>query len=187
MPQPIDRAGTFRGEIVSFGLSQKEGSQSVAVYLKASIHEHYNKLDEVWEDWRGYECEAEGWLYIIGRDGKILEAQAQSLVKYAGWDGQLTTITDGNWEPDRVSMTVKENTYNGNTSYRIEWINDYDRTPKSSGGNVDSKTAAELQSRFGGQFRALAGGNRSQQGGQKSTPQRPRNTPAPSASEGNPF
>lgn len=153
MSQPIDREGTFQGLIVEFGLREYD-TGSLAVAIRAKLDTHWN--EDVWEDWREFEFEASGFLYIIKKNGEPNNGQVESLVRFAGWDGTLKSISEGTWQPIPCQFTVKANEYQGQTSYRIEFINEHDRVPGQM-SNVNDDKLKNLEARFGSQLRAIAG------------------------------
>src|SRR3972149_415329 len=152
--QELNQAGVFRGTITEYGLLVQD-SGAIALSVRAKIDDAWNHESQGWQDWRGYEVQAAGRLWIVKKDGTINESQAQSLIKHCGWNGDMTVLSEG-WEPTPCSFVVNEEKYEGKTSYRISFINDYNRSPGQV-GNVDIEEAKKLQSRFGAQFRALSG------------------------------
>lgn len=155
MSQPCDREGTFRGVINGYGLKEMD-SGAVGVALRVLLTQMWN--GEEWIGWSEYDMEAEGDVWIIKKVGAVNEAAAQSLIKFAGWDGNLLSITEETWEPKPVAVVVKRDEYEGKTRFKIAFVNDHERTP---GGlsNVDAAKAKELNTRFGAQLRALVGNN----------------------------
>ncbi len=152
----VDRAGTFRAEIFEYGLDEKD-SGSVALSVKATLTEMWNQETGEWESWEQYSQEAMGDIYIIKKDKTPNVKAIESVVKCAGWDGRCQSIADKSWEPTPCQVSVKENTYEGNTRYRIEFINEFDRVPGGNVGNVDADKAKALDTQFGSSFRAIVG------------------------------
>lgn len=153
--QPLTQEGIFRGEIIQFGLNERD-TGSVSLDIKARIDEAWNGED--WEDWRQYECFVDGYLNVIKKDGTVNKVQYESIASATGWDGDTVAVANGSWEPQPCQFTVKANVNpnNGQTSYRIEWLNRYDRTPGGK-GNVDEGKAKALLAKYGANFRALNG------------------------------
>lgn len=153
MPQEINQEGIFRGRIIQYRLDTYD-SGSVAVSYKARIDDILS--DKEWYDWREHEFEAIGKIFIVGKEGNLIERSCKSLIDNAGWDGDITSIVENTWSPSPVQFTVGEEEYNGQTQFRIKWLNNYDWMPGQ--GSASSKEASDLQNKFGAQLRAMAGG-----------------------------
>lgn len=155
MPE-IDREGNFQVEITEYGLREMEApSQAVCVPIKATITAAWN--GEAWEDWRAYQVEASGDIWIGKTDGKTNDKQIEALIKHAGWDGSLAALIDKTFKPTPCSVTVTKDEYKGKVRYRISWLNAFDSVPGGSVSNVDADKVKGLEARFGQTLRALAG------------------------------
>lgn len=155
MSNQLSQEGNFRGEITEYGLFEPE-SGAVGVNIRARILEAWDVETQQWVDWREYDIEAEGCIWLIKRDGTVSVKSSDSLMKYSGWNGDIQAITGGSWNPTPCAFTVGKDSYKDETRYRISFINDHDRKPGGT-GNVTPERAAELALRYGSQFRALAG------------------------------
>jgi hypothetical protein len=156
MSQPLNQAGVFRGLITDYSL-RKFDSGAVAIAVVANILQAWNPDTQEWDDWQQYEVQATGSLFIVKKDNRgINQNQVQSLIKHCGWDGDLMSVTGRTWQPRECSFVVNEEKYEGETSYRISFVNDFAQVPGKT-GNVTDDEAKELQNRYGSQFRALAG------------------------------
>lgn len=155
MSQSIDREGDFRGQIVSYGIFEAE-SRAVAIGITVAIEEMFNRETGEWENWRDYDVQAEGNIWIIKKTSEPNEKQVAALVEYAGWDGSVLSIENGTWKPTPCGFSVQADAYKDQTRYRIAWVKSYNATP-GGGSNVDSKRAKELQSQYGSTLRAIAG------------------------------
>lgn len=182
MPVPVDREGAFRCQLADYGLKQMD-SGAVAISLRVALTEHYD--GEHWQPWAQYDMEAEGDIWIVKKNGEINQQAAESLMRHAGWDGTLESITGATWTPTPFQVTVKRDDYQGNVRHKIAYVNEFDRTP---GGlsNVSPDKARELAARFGSQFRAIAGNvkrnNAAGAGtGAPAAPSRPAPPPPPPA------
>ena len=162
MGTPIDRPGTFRGRITEYGLveaSSDGNSRSQGVSIKAVLTAAWNQENQDWDDWSEYDVEAAGVVNIVRRDGTVNQGGVESLIKYAGWNGNLESLIDDSWQPTDCQFTIKEegpNDYHKETVYRLAFVNDFNRVPGQV-GNVTAERAKELQNQYGAQFRALAG------------------------------
>lgn len=150
----IDREGTFKAQIQSYGLKEME-TGSVAIAIRANLLACWN--GEGWdEDWVQYDMEAAGDIWVVKKDGTINKPAVDSLVKCCGWDANLESILNETWKPSGCQVVVKANEYNGQISYKISFINALDRTPGAM-SNVDANKAKQLQAKHGAALRALAG------------------------------
>lgn len=180
MPQEITQEGIFRGRIIQYGLDRYD-SGATAVFIKVRIDEILT--DGQWYDWREHEVEALGNIFIIGKDGKLLERGCKSLIDYAGWDGNINAIHQNEWEPKPVQITVGEEVYRDETRYKIKFVNDYDRMP--GGGNVSQDDVQAIQQQYGSALRALAGDSKRNAAPVSGGPSKPKaapKAPAPATS-----
>jgi hypothetical protein len=152
----VDRTGDFRAEIKSYGL-QKAESGAVGVRIQAHLVEMFNEETKDWEDWRDYNVEAWGTSWIIKKDGTVNQNAVDALVKYAGWDGSLKTIGENGWVPTPCQVSIGSEEYNGETQFRVSFINAWDRVPGANIGNVTSDDLKALENRFGSSLRAVVG------------------------------
>lgn len=175
MGQPIDRPGTFRGNIIDFGL-REEQSGAVAVTLKVALNQMWTGHE--WVDWSQYDQEVEGFYYIIDRKG-LNQNKVNALCRNAGWDGDLDSIIQQKWEPKPIGLTVEASEYKNQIQYRVGFINDYERTPGAA-SNLTPESAQALKAKYGAQLRALAG-NISRGNGTPAGRPTPPPAPAPMA------
>lgn len=162
----LDRAGTFRAYPLSWTIepSEKEDSQSVAIAIQFGIFQQWHPDEKgeggQWsQEWpQGYFCY--GRTFIVGRDGKPKAGAVEALKKAGLWNGDTDEL--GGPPPQVfVLIDVEPNEYRGQTSFRANWIHpNADVPPKRTGGfaPADESLLASLRARFGGQFKAIAGG-----------------------------
>lgn len=160
MTTELDRAGTFRGRIVEYGLVEVE-SGAKAISLVAEIDDAWDQEMSQWADWREYRVVARGAVWVIKKDGTLNQRAVESLIQQAGWNGDLVAVVNGEWTPKPCQFEIKaeapsEKNKRTETAYRIAWLNAYDRVPGAV-GNVTPERAKELQAQYGASFRALAG------------------------------
>jgi len=152
---PCDRSGFFRVEVVEFGLKESE-QKAVAISLRVLLTEMWD--GENWIPWREYDMEAAGDVWIVKKDGKLNERQAKAIMECGGWDGSLGSIVNQSWQPTPFQVEVKHERYKDEDRYRVEWINDLNKTPGASTvSNVGDDKLRELEARFGSPLRALSG------------------------------
>lgn len=190
MGLPVDRVGSFRGEIVAYGLKEMD-SGAVSVAVQVRLLEWYGSepgMDPQWYEFASMNMECEGDFWIVsGKDkgNKPNENAAKSLMEHAGWDGSFDSIVNQTWEPKQCQVLVKDEEYtkkNGQTvkTRKIAFINDWDRTPGGNLSNVTPEKAKELSERYGAQFRALAASSK-RNGTTPSGAPMPPPRPAPAA------
>lgn len=155
MGTAIDRPGNFQCEFKEYGLTERE-SGAVAISVIAQITAQYNDESGEWDDWKEYDVEARGDLYIIKKDGGLNNSQVEALCKYAGWSGSLAAIRDRTWTPTPCQVSIEGDEYKGVTRYKIGFVNAFDRTPGGVGNITDDKVKA-LEVKFGASLRAVAG------------------------------
>jgi hypothetical protein len=154
-----DREGTFRARLIQPGLRKgKSPSKSLGVTFVAMLDEMWIADDEGgghWEPWSQYDMQAEGTSWIVKADGTVNSKAAESLVSHAGWSGDLSDVVEGRWKATPCQVVVKAEEYQGQTYFKVAFINSFDATPGGM-GNVDPDEAKKLQDQLGSQFRAIA-------------------------------
>jgi hypothetical protein len=156
MGTQLSQVGSVRGEIIEYGLFEPE-SGAVGVNIKVRIDEAYDPETQQWDDWRQYDLETDGCIWVIKKDGTINKVSAENLMRAAGWDGNLESVARTQWQPKPVQVKVQTDDYNDTTRYRIAFVNEYDRVPSARIGNIDPEKAKALQAKYGAPLRALAG------------------------------
>ncbi|KKM07634.1 hypothetical protein LCGC14_1731980 [marine sediment metagenome] len=146
--------GSFRGRIIEYWWCPSKTTSSRGVGIKVEIDEYWHAETQQWGSYEGFPV-VSGVVWIIGTDGVLNQRQVQSLTDHAGWNGDFDSISDGTWKPTPVQVKVGTNERQGNTEYRIDWVNAYDSIPGGSGLNAE--TAKELNAKYGSQLRALRG------------------------------
>lgn len=192
---PCDREGTYRvGEVLNYGLKKFEGSTSVAVALHVRLVELLHE-----GEWYPVDQECYGDVWILKKNnGGPNQKSVESLIEHAGWDGNLESIANGTWKPTPFQVTTKADEYQGNVSYKINFVNAWDAKPRGAGslGTASADDAKQLQNQWGSQLRALAGNRMRPQppaASKPATPPRPAAKPqsvpagAAPADDGIPF
>ncbi len=156
MSQDLNQEGTFRGRIIEFGLQEGSGTESVGIAIKAEIDELFDSELKDWVDWREYRVQCYGYVNIIKKDGSPNTVSAENLCKCTGWNGSLDDVANGAWKPKPVQFSTKINVYQDKTSYKIDYINEYDRVPGGGIRSIDAGKAKTLQQKYGSQFKAIA-------------------------------
>lgn len=157
MPQYVDRAGAYRGEVIDYGLKEhkKEGSVSYSLNVVVALHEFWDAPNEQWLDWRESDLVANGYLNVVQKNGKWNESQVTTIMEHGGWDGSFASLYDQTWKPTPCQFDVKWNDF-GDGSYRVEWFAAHDRVPGGL-GNCDAKMAQDLDTRLRSSLKAITG------------------------------
>lgn len=122
---------------------------------------------------------------FIAKDGTIMTRTIETMQEVFGMQGgnpywmQFLNPDDASDSRPRdltgidISIVVEAEEYNGKTSAKVKWIN------KPGGGSWTPKTAdrGAIISKYGSQFRALAGGSPAKPAAQKNPPPAPKKTP----------
>lgn len=179
--EELDREGTFRGQVTEYGCRKTDaGAIQLSVY--ADIEEQWDPELEQWVDWRQYQVEVYGDLNLVKKNGTVNKIQAQALVNHAGWNGEFTSLSQETWQATPCQFVVKQNTWNDNVRYKIEWINAYDRVPGAF-TPLDADTAKALQNKLGGEMRALIGNVTRQKQKPAGAPAAPPKASVPASTE----
>lgn len=152
----IDRAGTFRGKATEWGLSKSSGGFPQFA-MKVTATQYYVSDDEGmaacgftepgWVDWSEYDQEAIGFLVLFNAEKALLNFE--QIQKALGWDGSdLQALHTGPWNEKEFLFQVEENTYNNNTSLRINWVDAFDAPPVRGLSNLDAEGIKALTGQF---------------------------------------
>jgi len=162
----INRTGTFRGVAIDsgVGLTKNEFPQWVA-NLQAS--EYYDEETEQWIDWSEYdEKEIQCYLVLFGNEGKPL-LNTKQLQKAFGWSGESFQELE-NYTDVPFQFRVEENTYEGTTRLRVQWVDAYDAEPGRVIQKLDAGEVKKLDAKYAAALRKFSGGPKP-----KSVPDRP--------------
>lgn len=156
-------AGTYRVRPIAWTVqeSPKEGSHSVALRVAYSIVARWDAEGKAWtEDWPvGWHVD--GFHWIVKKDGQLNDSAVRMLKDAGVWNGDFSILEVEPPQNVTVLATVEENTYEGKTSYRVNWVDPNADEPRQRGGfkPADPNLLASLRTRFQSQVRAVAGGS----------------------------
>lgn len=159
MPNYMNQEGDFRVLFVEYGVKERE-SGAVCISICAKVLDRWmpaaDDKDGFWESWAEHDVVVYGDFYIILKNGTLNDKQIESLIEYCGWNGDLSTIHSGSWVPTPCRTSVKGDTYNGETRYKMSWLNDYNST---LGGmnNLDDAALKRIEAKHASAMRAIAG------------------------------
>ncbi len=167
MSSQIDRAGIFKAKPLSWKVRVSQETKSVSVAIEWGIEAQLDGAD--WQDWRQYDVVCWGNHVVVKKDGTPNMKMVEQLAKSINWNGNLRQVNAGP-PPDVIAqITVKEDHYNGKTTFKADWVNPEDYVP--TGGGADDDEVAALDAQFGSLLRAAAG---SAKPAAKATPPKPK-------------
>ena len=97
-----------------------------------------------------------GDFYIEKKDGSLNEDQIKKLAHVFDWDGDLNSLGSA-CTGARCKLTVKNDTYNGKTRPKADWIDHIDAGDEGFALEWDATTARAAQASIGGKIRAILG------------------------------
>lgn len=148
----LDRDGVFRCRATGWRVKTFQ-SKSVAVGIDFVVLEEL--VNGEWRDWTQYgEYAVSGDWWVIGSSGAVNTGAVEQLSECMGWDGSLSTVATSPCPGAMMQVTVKEETYNGKTLFKGDWMRPWDYSPQAPG--ADSERAQVLDAQFGGLLRAAA-------------------------------
>ena len=144
----IDRAGTFRGSILSHAVgATKNGFPQWTPQLYGA--ELYDEELGEWVDWTAVP-ENELTAYLVLYDSKNEQTlNHRQVEKVTGWDGtDFEELENMDLSETGIQFRVAENTYDGKTNLQVEWIDEYDATPGRITRRLDPAELKALSARF---------------------------------------
>ena len=143
----INQENAYRGVIVDAGFSQSTGGFPQEV-LSLRADEVYDPESDAWLP-ADPEANEITW-YGVLIDSKDKETKnAQQLKKITGWSGaSFVDLSQMNLIDVPIQFRVKPNTYKGNTTLQVEWIDTTDAPPFRTVMKLDAADVAALQSRY---------------------------------------
>jgi len=143
----VDRAATFRGNVVSGGVSlTKNGFPQLILQLCAD--EIYDADEDVWVDWSDTEFrEQTSYLTLYGSKGETFHAA--QIKKVFGWSGTSFRELDGiDFSAVKVQFRVESRVYNEKTKLEVNWIDEYDAVPGKSIKKLEDAELRQLDAKF---------------------------------------
>ena len=153
----IDRIGSFRGKIIDKAISKSSGGFPQAV-LQLEAVQMWDPDNGVWVDWNYDEREAMAYMVLFGKNKKPT-LSARQLMKATGWDGvSFVEFQEKDDLQTDIQWRMEENTYEGNTTIKCQWIDDYNAEPGKKVQKLEKADIAKLQAQYASQLQALSGG-----------------------------
>jgi hypothetical protein len=135
----LETEGRFLAVVTQAAATEsKNGCLQIAVmYYIDSMHK-----DGEWQQVNG-EYEITGWHFLTKNDGTLNEVQIKQLAESFRIDtsgGMPAICNPESYLKKSVQITVKRDTYNGQTSYKVSWVSPADADPNGGGlqpANID--------------------------------------------------
>ena len=148
--------GNFRGHILSsaVGLTKNEFPQLLMELQAEELHEK----TETGGEWNPHEDPEEtmyAYLVLVDKTGAMTK-NAEQVQAALGWSGKsFAELNDTDYSNVSIQFRVEENTYNGNTSLQVSWINPYDADPTRGVTKLDKAAIKNLNAKHGAALRAF--------------------------------
>ena len=143
----IDRAATFRGNIVDHAVNVSTGGfPQFQVQLIAN--EIWDIDEEKWADWTPYE-EREITAYLILFGGKGETFNVQHIKEATGWDGNsFQQLNDADLSKVTLQFRVETNTYEGKDRLQVARIAAADAIPGRSVKKLDASELKRMDAQY---------------------------------------
>jgi hypothetical protein len=150
-------AGRYTAIVLEKALGEKGKNNLACFTMKLQLNAIWNG-----EAWEGLEQAAEMFSdsYLEKTDGNVNDTAIKSLKECLGWDGKdVMWLADFDHSQVQLQATVEEDSYNGKTSLKVQWINPIDSDPNGGGMKKSDPAAVKsIANRLGSKLRALGGG-----------------------------
>lgn len=149
-----DRDGRFKARIIESGLSETGTNKLLTFTAKYALTDWWDGGE--WQPWESYGAEITGYHYLIKRDGTPNATQVDSLKAALGWNGDLATLNNTQWETP-VQLSLIHDEYQGKSRLKVNYLNPVDY----EGGGISRASSDEVRGivgKYGAMFRALGGG-----------------------------
>lgn len=130
----IDRTGRFRGRPTQGIIDEtKNGFPQFIVRLEAT--EYFDETTGEWIDWSQYGQSITAYLVLFNATKALMNYD--QVMKAFQWDGtDMAALQTNDFGDLQISFEVEENVYNGNVSLRVNWVDTYDASGKTGGGDL---------------------------------------------------
>ncbi len=145
----VDRTGWFRGNPTA-GVVKLSTGGFPQLTLDIDITEMLDPVSGEWVDWSEYGHSIRAFLILFNASKAM--ANYPQVMKALDWDGTDMGALQNDDYGDRVVLfEVIENTYEGKTSLKVNWIDAADAECKSGGEltPIDSNAIASMNAQYG--------------------------------------
>jgi hypothetical protein len=156
----VDRAGTFRAEVVDNGLGETKKSSLPQFIVNAKLTEYYDEDTETWVSWEEYGQEIDAYLCLFGMVGKKKELGTtlnyDQVCKVFNWDGADLQELAESKAGIKFQVRIEENDpeYADKTPYQVTWIDEYDANPSRKIKKLDKEEIKGLQAKYAALLKA---------------------------------
>lgn len=143
----MDEEGVFRAKPITWQLkpATDPNSRSVALKIAFKIGARYDPALRDWVEYPiPYEYDAEGWFYVVKRDGTRNERTIETLKNVFGWDGKAISLTGNRYMLPECSITMAFEDYKGQRQCRIKWLNPAGQIGSDQGANIVDMVQAAI-------------------------------------------
>lgn len=145
----VDRASTYRGNIVDHAVNLSRKSQNPQFQAQLVANEIWDEEDQVWVDWTPYEeREMTAYLCLFGKDGEI-ELNMRQVKAVTGWNGNsFQELNDADLSKVTLQFRIETNTYEGKDRLQVNWIDVADATPGRRVTKLDASELKQLDAKY---------------------------------------
>lgn len=150
----VDRAGTFRAEVVENGVGVTSKNSYPQFIVNAKLIELYDEETKTWVPWSEYGQDVDCYLCLFGMVGKKKEfgptLTYDQVCKVFDWDGNdfQDLAKDKSGTKFQVRVDDNDPEYADKTPYQVGWIDTYDAEPGRKIKKLDAKGLKDLNARF---------------------------------------
>ncbi len=141
----IDKVGTYLGYAPIHGMGVSSGGHP-QLELQCEATHYYD--EEVGDYVEVTDQELRAFLVLYGKDQKPLRNNEQ-VKKVFGWGGSFPKLATMDLSGIRFLFRVKENVWEGNTNYKVDWIDVDTASPTSQISSLDAKDLQALDIKYG--------------------------------------
>ncbi len=141
----IDKVGTYLGYAPIHGMGVSSGGYP-QLELQCEATHFYD--EEVGDYVEVTDQELRAFLVLYGKNQKPLRNNEQ-VKKVFGWDGSFPKLATMDLSGTRFLFRVKENVWEGDTNYKVDWINVDTASPTSQISSLDVKDLQALDVKYG--------------------------------------
>lgn len=144
----IDRASTFRGNIVDHAVSTTSKGEWPQFICSLVATEIWDEDDQVWVDWTDVDQnEITAYVVLYGSKGETLSFN--QIKKILNWDGaSFQVLNNGDYSKVGIQFRVVEDTYQNKTRLKVEWIDEFDAVPGRSVRKLDPDELKQLDAKY---------------------------------------
>ncbi len=142
----IDRVGTYLGYAPAHVMGQSSGGYPQLILQCEATHYYDEEVEDYVEV---TDQELRAYLVLYGKMNKPI-CNCEQAKKVFGWDGlSFQALAEMDLSETRFLFRVEENTYEGNTTLQVSWIDVDTASPTRQISSLDTKDLQKLDAKFG--------------------------------------